>query len=211
MKEDDDMGNTMTTSEMTDGQIERAIEIFRAKLRKHRNELPSEAVQIALGQAELGSEWLAVLRQRVEAINDSYELPVDFDDSQWKTIDRSRYAFVGDVTMDDYPVTETGIKKVRFRELAFDHNPTDQEVLDRAEQLNCRQLNRAEAETVIRKKYSPEELGRNPRIVLIGPAVRRDGGLRRACVIGRGVGVSLSWLWTEYRWYRDCRFVVVCK
>lgn len=62
------MAKTMTTSEMTDGQIERAIEIFRAQLRKHKGELPSDAVQTVLGQAELGPEWFAVLRDRVEAV-----------------------------------------------------------------------------------------------------------------------------------------------
>lgn len=62
------MAKTMTPSVMTDGQIERAIEIFRAQLRKHQNELPSEAVQIVLGQSKLGHELLAVLRKRVEAV-----------------------------------------------------------------------------------------------------------------------------------------------
>lgn len=151
-------------------------------------------------------------RQLADLIVGTYELPVNFDDPQWKMIDRGRYAFVGDVTVDDdYPITETGTKTVRFRELVFDHDPTDQEVLDLAEQLNCRQLNRAEAETVIRKKYTSEELGRNPRIGLIGPAVQRDGGLGRAYVHGLEGGVSLGWRLTEDRWRRLCRFVVACK
>ncbi len=62
------MTETMTTSEMTDGQIERAVEIFRAQLRKHKGTLPSDAVQTVFGQAELGPEWLAVLRNRVAAL-----------------------------------------------------------------------------------------------------------------------------------------------
>lgn len=64
------MATSMTPSAMTDGQIERAIEIFRAQLRKHANELPSDAVQQVFGQPELGPEWLAVLRKRVDAISD---------------------------------------------------------------------------------------------------------------------------------------------
>lgn len=64
------MASTMTTSAtMTDRQIERAVEIFRAQLRKHAAELPSDAVQHVFGQPELGSEWLAVLRTRVEAVS----------------------------------------------------------------------------------------------------------------------------------------------
>ena len=64
------MASTMTTSAtMTDRQIERAVEIFRAQLRKHATEFPSDAVQQVFGQPELGPEWLAVLRTRVEAIS----------------------------------------------------------------------------------------------------------------------------------------------
>lgn len=65
------MDTSMTPSgRMTEGQVERAVEIFRAKLRKHRNEFPSSAVQIVFGQKDLGSALLQVLRHRVEAIAD---------------------------------------------------------------------------------------------------------------------------------------------
>ena len=63
------MASTMTTSTMTDRQIERAVEIFRAQLSKYAKEFSSEAVQQVFGQSELGPEWLAVLRTRVEAIS----------------------------------------------------------------------------------------------------------------------------------------------
>lgn len=59
---------TMTTSPMTDGQIERAIEIFRAQLRKHASELQSEAVQQVFGQREFAVELVGVLRKRAEAV-----------------------------------------------------------------------------------------------------------------------------------------------
>lgn len=137
-----------------------------------------------------------------------YELPVDYD--AFRTIRRDRYAFVGDVTISDYPETETGTKPVKFRELEFDHDPTDQEVLDEAKRRNCRQPSRAEAETAI-CRYTPEQLREHPRVGLIGPAVRRVGDLRRACVSGGGDGVRLGWDWAERRWARRCRFVVVCK
>ena len=54
---------------MTDGQIDKATDIFRSQLRKHRGELPSDPVQLALGQPELGTELLAVFRKRVEAVS----------------------------------------------------------------------------------------------------------------------------------------------
>ena len=63
------MAKTVTTSRMTEGQIGRACEILGAKLRKHASEFPSDAVQQAFGQPELASDWLAVLRTRVEAIS----------------------------------------------------------------------------------------------------------------------------------------------
>lgn len=54
---------------MTEGQINRAIELFSAQLRKHAVELPSEAVQQVLGQSKLASEWFEVFRRRVEMMS----------------------------------------------------------------------------------------------------------------------------------------------
>lgn len=64
------MAKTMTTSGMTNPQIDRACELFRAKLTKHATELPSDAVQQAFGDPELPKEWLTSLRTRVEAISE---------------------------------------------------------------------------------------------------------------------------------------------
>lgn len=150
-------------------------------------------------------------RQIADLIVGTYEQEVNYDDSQWKTIQRDGYAYVGDVTVDDYPETQTGKKKVRFREVWLDHDPLDDEVLQLAKQIKCRQPSRAESETVIRKRYTKEQLAKNPRIGLIGPAVQRRGGLRRAYVRGDGGGVGLHWCWTEDRWFRGCRFILVCE
>src|SRR3989344_6231301 len=68
-KRDDDMAKTMTPSPMTAKQVERAVELFRAQLRKHRTELPSEVVQQVFGQSELVGEWFEVLRRRVEMVD----------------------------------------------------------------------------------------------------------------------------------------------
>jgi len=59
----------MTTSSMTEGQIGRALEIFRAQLVKHTTEFSSEAVQLAFGQSELGYDLLGAFRRRVEAVS----------------------------------------------------------------------------------------------------------------------------------------------
>jgi hypothetical protein len=52
---------------MTDGQIDKAIDQFRASLRKHSSEFDSEATQLALGNKELAPELLGVFRKYVEA------------------------------------------------------------------------------------------------------------------------------------------------
>lgn len=200
------MAQTMTPSGMTNDQIERAVEVLRAKLRKHAAEFPSDAAQQVLGQRELSREWLAVFRKRVEAVASVEEQMVDYD--AYRTIERSRYAYVGVVTIADYPEAETGTKPVRFRELEFDHNPTDDEVLAKAKQENCRQPSRAEAETRIRR-YTPEQLREHQRVGLVGPAVNRRGRLVRAYVYGYEGGVHLDWILAQAPWDRYCRFVVV--
>ena len=65
------MAKTMTPSaEMTDGQINKAVELYRAMLEKHRKEFGSEAVQQVLGQPDFVGEMVGVLRKRVEAVSD---------------------------------------------------------------------------------------------------------------------------------------------
>ena len=61
------MAITMTTSKMTEKQINRAIEIFRAQLVKHAPEFPSDAVQLAFGHPGFASDLLGAFRKRVEA------------------------------------------------------------------------------------------------------------------------------------------------
>lgn len=209
------MEKPMTPSTMTDAQIDKAVETVSAKVRKalrsHKGELQSESVQVVLGQDDLGDALFAPFRTRVEAVSQTFIEEVSYDDPQWRTIEKDRYAFIGDVTAADYPEQETGKKPVRFRELDFDHDPTDDEVLAKADELNCRQPSRAEVETYIRKRYTPAQLAQNPRIGLIGPAVQRNGDVSRACVGGDEAGVGLHWYWTGSSWIQRCRFVVACK
>ena len=67
---------------MTEGQIDRAVELFRAQLRKHAAELPSETVQQVFGQSELTREWFEVLRRRVETTGSLI--------IRWVKVDRTR-------------------------------------------------------------------------------------------------------------------------
>lgn len=65
------MANTMTPSErITDGQIDKAVSVYREMLQKHRDELGSKEAQQVLGQADYVGELVQVLRRRVEAVSD---------------------------------------------------------------------------------------------------------------------------------------------
>lgn len=64
------MSNNVTPSvEMTDGQIDKAVDVYRNILRKHRSELGSESVQKVLGQPEYVAEQVTVLRKYVELVS----------------------------------------------------------------------------------------------------------------------------------------------
>lgn len=60
---------TPSVAGMTDGQIDKAADVFRALLRKHRAEFSSEATQHALGTNDLGPALLAAFRKHVEAFS----------------------------------------------------------------------------------------------------------------------------------------------
>lgn len=135
---------------------------------------------------------------------------VNYDDPQWQTIDGSRYAYVGDVKPKDYPIGGKGTKPIKYRLIEIDHDPLDDEVLAKMAELNCRQPDRAETETIIRG-FTSDQLRAHPVIGLIGPAEERNGNLYRAYVRGHEYGVDLYWNWAGPRWDRLCRFVAVCK
>ncbi len=69
-KEDDDMANTMTTSQISEPQIGRALGIFSDQLRAHAAEFPSWAVQIVFGQEDFPDALLQVFRRRVREISE---------------------------------------------------------------------------------------------------------------------------------------------
>ena len=65
------MDKPMTASEksITDGQIENLVDKFRAALRKHRTEIPSEVAQQVLGIESIGRDMYSIVRTRVEALS----------------------------------------------------------------------------------------------------------------------------------------------
>lgn len=60
---------TPSVTTMTDGQIDKAGELFRSILRRHRAELPTDAVQQVLGNNDIWPELFATFRKRVEMIS----------------------------------------------------------------------------------------------------------------------------------------------
>lgn len=65
------MAQTMTPSKpITDGQIDKAVALYRAMLEKHRVILASDSAQGVLGSSEYVDELVAVLCRRVEAVSD---------------------------------------------------------------------------------------------------------------------------------------------
>jgi hypothetical protein len=61
------MNNIMTPSEMTKGQIDKAVANYRAMLEKYAPDFQSTPVQAVLGSPELAKEQLKLLRTLVEA------------------------------------------------------------------------------------------------------------------------------------------------
>lgn len=68
------MTQIMTPSKITDGQINKAVSNYRALLENHRGEMFSEPVQQVLGQSELASEMLGVLRRYIKVVSNQESL-----------------------------------------------------------------------------------------------------------------------------------------
>ena len=63
------MTKIMTATEMTDGQIENAVNKLRDAIRKHRSEITSDVAQQVLGVENLGMMMFTPFRERAEAVS----------------------------------------------------------------------------------------------------------------------------------------------
>ena len=63
------MTQIMTAAEMTDGQIENAVNKLRDAMRKHRSEITSDIAQQVLGVENLGMMMFTPFRQRAEVVS----------------------------------------------------------------------------------------------------------------------------------------------
>jgi len=63
------MTQIMTATEMTDGQIENAVNKLRDAMRKHRSEIISDVAQQVLGVENLGMMMFSPFRERAEEVS----------------------------------------------------------------------------------------------------------------------------------------------
>lgn len=138
-----------------------------------------------------------------------FTFEVDFDDPEWDTIGRDKYASVGDIKASDYPRKYRGKKRVTVRLHEFDHAAYDRELIDLTKRQKEELPDRAISETFGRK--FPGEQQKSPVIGVCGDPVRRHGRLDSPYVHLGSNGVHLYWRRTESQWDRHCRFVVVCS
>lgn len=70
------MTQIMTAAEMTDGQIENAVNKLRDAMRKHRSEITSDVAQQVLGVENLGMMMFTPFRERAKSVSDLPDLIV---------------------------------------------------------------------------------------------------------------------------------------
>src|SRR3989338_5529681 len=108
-KEDDAMAKTVTPSvdtQMTDGQIDTAGELFRSILKRFRAELPTDAVQQVLGNNDIWPELYSVFRKRVEMISNMIVRHVTTDG-------RTGEQFIDTLTTANYNLGDYGKQLLR--------------------------------------------------------------------------------------------------
>ena len=112
------MAKTMTPSAvMTDGQIDKAVEVYRAMLKKHRSELGSKEVQQILSRDDYVGEQVGVLRRCVEAVSDLIIRSVDVNRNrtpQEALAATGRVQYVDNDVVNSMPRGKGNTKKVVF-------------------------------------------------------------------------------------------------
>lgn len=186
---------------ITDAQIDKVVGVLRAQLLLRAAEIPAGTLDGALN--DLGQDLFEVLLKRVKTAGDIHEVEVDYDDPAWRKNDRN-------ADMAYFALHQNGIKPVWYRLLDFGYSPYDDEVIATMAEWDCRQPDRAEAETIIRR-FTDDTLWAHPVVGLIGPAVRGDNGLFRGYVVGSGGRIRLTVDRADRRCDQRCRFVAIVK
>ena len=109
------MAESMTPSPLTDGQIDKAVDVYRSILRNHREELGSEPAQQVLGQPEFVEEMVGVLRKRVAAVSNMIVRRVRVDRTRFprQALEATgRRLYVNDSVVETMPGRGTGAEDV---------------------------------------------------------------------------------------------------
>lgn len=103
------MTTIMTAAEMTDGQIENAVNKLRDAMRKNRSEITSDVAQQVLGVENLGMMMFAPFRERAEAVSNLIvrKVTVNRGRSQQEVIDATgRVQYTNRKVVDAMPKGE---------------------------------------------------------------------------------------------------------
>ena len=224
MQGDDDMAETMTASEMTDGQIENAVDKLRAAMRKHRSEISSGIAQQVLGVENLGMEMFTPFRKRAEAMRGPV-FPVYLDiEVGGKSANellaeiKSAGTYVSDWARDIMaksawkPGEREQVKfaRAKVRELGFTTRPTTAQIWTRIRELG-------HGHALCEPCDGPAirlALGDQPRSDYFWVAMEQitdsDGSPSVFYVGRRGDGerwLYAGWVYPDYGWYLDDEIV----
>lgn len=114
------MTQSMTAIEMTDEQIENAINKLRDVMRKHRFEIPSDVAQRVIGVEDLGMVMFVPFRERAEAVSNLIvrKVKVNRGRSQQQAIDATgRVQHIVRKVVNEMPKCEGDEVEVAFFKL----------------------------------------------------------------------------------------------
>ncbi|HEY4516154.1 MAG TPA: hypothetical protein VJH67_03130 [Candidatus Paceibacterota bacterium] len=194
--------------EITDGQIDKAGELFRSILKRYRAELPTEAVQQVLGSNEVWPELLTVFRRRVDALSKMIvrRVKVDRTRTYQQAIDATgRTQYINADVLATMPKGEGEEKDVFFFDL--DYDPSAKQL---AEEYELRGLVSDPIAQAAVNEADPKFADDRPNGCqwnLQENGTASFATFRRWYDGGRSVDVDRG----DYLWFRCYRFGGVCK
>ncbi len=208
------MAKSTTPSEVTPitrGQMGKLYDVLVAALGK--SDLPGEPTQKALERkgAIVAGEFVELVRTHVADYTlQEFIFEVDFDDPRWQQLKDGDRRFVYDgIKASDYPCQYRGKKRITAVLYKVDHDVLDEEIIERAKRNGDAMPVRPVMEVF--SEMLPNEQQKAPVIGICGKPIRRSGDLRSPCVGLGSRGARFYWSWTDVRWDRRCRFLVLRK
>lgn len=204
------MARTMTTSEMTDGQIEDLTNKFRDALRKCRDRIPSDIAQQAAGTDNLGMICATPYLAICEKFGGMVIRPVSVDYSRplAEMIKAGHYDYANEsITADNFPMTGEGQVELDLTLIHFNRGITSKEAITEMRKMGMRPATLPEL-LALGEKY-PEEQRQYP-IIAFGSVRQHPLGDRDVPYLGEWSGErGLSLSWFDNGWGDRCRFLAV--